>query len=93
MNQFSDLTSQEFAAIYLTASVAPVSLSAVGLSATATSSGRMLTSVTPIDWRSSGKVNPIKDQGQCGSCWSFSVVGTIETNNALKRNTSPGTYS
>jgi cathepsin L len=76
MNQFGDLTSQEFAAIYL----------GTKYNAPAFNVSEIPNVKAPIsfDWRTLGAVTPIKNQEQCGSCWSFSTTGSTEGCNFLK---------
>jgi len=36
-----------------------------------------------VDWRARGVISAVKDQGQCGSCWSFASSETLESHWAI----------
>jgi len=81
VNAFADLTSEEFRMRYL------------GFKRPSNPDIPRLTDYSlknlkdlpkEVDWRTKDVVNPVKDQGQCGSCWAFSTIGSLESAWAIK---------
>ncbi|KAJ4957744.1 hypothetical protein NE237_024855 [Protea cynaroides] len=72
INEFADLTWEEFQTQKLGA--------AQKCSATTKGNHKLSNAVIPElkDWRSEGIVSPVKNQGHCGSCWTFSTTGALE---------------
>lgn len=83
LNKFSDMSYEEFAAKYtggMPGSIADDRSSAGAVSCKLREKNVPLT----WDWRDSRAVTPVKDQGPCGSCWAFSVVGAVESINKIR---------
>jgi cathepsin L len=75
INQFSDLTADEFKALYINSGYKGVEVGSYGCK---TYTSAATSAPASIDWRQKNAVTSVKDQGQCGSCWTFSSTGASE---------------
>eukprot|EP01130_Rhizamoeba_saxonica_P019206 TRINITY_DN9864_c0_g1_i1.p1 TRINITY_DN9864_c0_g1~~TRINITY_DN9864_c0_g1_i1.p1 ORF type:complete len:332 (+),score=84.36 TRINITY_DN9864_c0_g1_i1:50-1045(+) len=76
INKYSDLTATEFKNYYL---MNPLYVSDVRKDVEVIKPKHNIYDPAKYDWREHGAVTPVKDQGQCGSCWAFSTTENIES--------------
>jgi len=77
VTQFMDLTPQEFSAKYK--GLIPSKNKTWAIEKHPNAEKVAANGAKSIDWNAKGVLTPIKNQGQCGSCWAFSATEQLES--------------
>lgn len=80
VTSLAHLTAEEFASIYLGGFKPSVDLDTWRPKETSAPAP------SKKDWRNTGAMTPVKNQGQCGSCWAFSTIETLESREQIAGN-------
>lgn len=86
VNKFADLTDEEFAIKYTSSPKKPHAKLHRGVN-------KKVDPNVTINWVDKKKVTGVKDQGNCGSCWTFSAISIAETFMAIQKNAEPSRLS
>nr|BAN20083.1 cathepsin L [Riptortus pedestris] len=81
INEFADLMDEEFRLLMLNQGLMAFSPRSSQLHQTEGTEEE-----GEVDWRQKGAVTGVKNQGMCGSCWAFSVTGSLEGHHYVKNN-------
>jgi C1A family cysteine protease len=80
LNKFADWSAEEFSSLLGMKGWVPKNLSHIPDQKPAD----IVTAPATFNWCSQGKCTPVKDQGQCGSCWAFATTENIESVYSIK---------